>query len=236
MTLARAGGVAALICAVTYLAGFALLVTLLAPLGFGGPDIDPAAVVAFIDARPYVLIAWNSVIYIVNALALTVLVVSLSEVCSARIAGLAAVSRALGLIWAALVLGAGMVANVAVERAASLFPIDPSAAAELWAILHAVELGLGGGNEIAGGAWFLCVSLAALRARILPSWLAGIGFLVGSSGAATLFPPLGESAGALFGLGAIAWFVGAGWVLASTRRHALPVADRSAKDGSSRGM
>lgn len=160
MTLARIGGFAALVCAATYLTGFALLVTLLAPLGFGTSRIDPAAVVAFIDARPGVMIAWNTTIYVVNALALVVLVVALAHRLSPA-PGWAEVTRAFGLIWAALVMGAGMIANVAVERAAALFAEDPVAAADLWAVLHAVELGLGGGNEIAGGVWILCVSIAA---------------------------------------------------------------------------
>ena len=79
MTLSRTGGIAALICAATYLFGFALLVTLLAPLGYGSNDIDPAAVVAFDAARPGILTTWNTVIYVVNALALVVLVVALAE-------------------------------------------------------------------------------------------------------------------------------------------------------------
>lgn len=213
MSLTRAGGLAALLCAATYVAGFALLLTLLAPLGFGTQDIDPAAVAAFSHARPGVLIAWNTTIYIVNALALSVLVVALSAACAPRAPGVAAVARGIGLIWAALVLGAGMIANVAVERAAHLFPADPEAAAELWSILHAVELGIGGGNEVAGGAWLLCASSAGLRAGRLPRPVAALGGLSGLAGALTLFPPLGDTAGAVFGLGAIAWFLGAGRAL-----------------------
>lgn len=52
MTLTRAGGLAALMCAGTYLFGFALLVTLLAPLGFGTDQIDVQAVMAFNHQRP----------------------------------------------------------------------------------------------------------------------------------------------------------------------------------------
>ncbi len=79
MTLRTAGGLAALTCAATYLAGFVLLVTVLAPLRYGTDEIDAAAVAAFIAERPGVLIAWNSLIYVVNALALVVLVVTLRQ-------------------------------------------------------------------------------------------------------------------------------------------------------------
>lgn len=59
MTLTRIGGLAALICTATYIVGFALLVTLLAPLGFGTGDVDQAAVVAFNAARPGVCVPHN---------------------------------------------------------------------------------------------------------------------------------------------------------------------------------
>lgn len=212
MTLYRIGGFAALICAATYLIGFALLVTLLAPLGFGMSQINPAAIVAFIDARPGVMIAWNTTIYVVNALALVVLVVALAHRLSPA-PGWVDVTRGFGLIWAALVLGAGMIANIAVERAAALFAEDPVAAADLWAVLHAIELGLGGGNEIAGGVWILCVSIAAGRTRRLPRIVNALGLLTGLGGLATIFPPLGDVAGALFGLSAIAWFIAVGLAL-----------------------
>ena len=102
-----------------------------------------------------------------------------------------------------------MIANVAVERAVALFPDDPIAAAELWSVLHAVELGLGGGNEIAGGVWILCVSLAGGLPRIVRA----LGLLAGVSGIATLIPALGDPAGAIFGLGAILWFMTTGVAL-----------------------
>lgn len=221
MTLTRIGGFAALICAATYLVGFALLVTLLAPLNFGTNDIDAAAVIAFNDSHPGILTAWNSTIYVLNALALVVLVVALAALLTTDRPGWAAVTRGLGLVWAALVLGAGMTANVALERAAHLYPTDPAAAVDLWTTLHAVELGLGGGNEIAGGVWIACVSLAALLARAMPRTVALLGLITGVAGLVTILPPLGDIAGAIFGLGAIAWFLAVGAVL-TLRRSPRP--------------
>ncbi|NKX44458.1 DUF4386 family protein [Roseicyclus persicicus] len=215
MTLQRIGGLAALVCAATYLAGFALLVTWLAPLGYGTAEVDARGVVDLVHARPGILIAWNTTIYVVNALALVVLVVALSERQAAVTPGWAAVTRAFGLIWAALVLGAGMIANIAVERAAPLHAADPQAAADLWGILHAVELGLGGGNEIAGGVWILCVGIAGLVGRGLARPVAILGVLTGVAGLVTILPALGDAAGAVFGLGAIAWFLGVGAQLLS---------------------
>ena len=220
MTLTQTGGIAALICAATYLIGFALLVTLLAPLGYGSNAIDPAAVLAFDAARPGILTAWNTIIYIMNALALLVLVVALSERQTYTTPGWAAVTRGLGLAWAALVLGAGMIANVALEQAAHLFPSDPTGAVDLWTVLHAVELGLGGGNEIAGGVWIGCVSLAGLIGKNLARLVVYLGLLTGLGGLATVVPDLGEVAGAVFGLGAIVWFLAIGGLLVTDRGKA----------------
>lgn len=216
MTLIKTGGIAALICAATYMVGFALLLTLLAPLGYGTDTIDPVAVVSFTADNPGLMIAWNSTIYIVNALALVLLVLAVHARLVNVTPGWAEATRGFGLIWAALVLGAGMIANVSVEEVARLAEIDPAAAAQSWALLHAVELGLGGGNEIAGGVWMLCVGLAALSGATLPRLTALLAVLVGGAGLLTVVPAIGEATGAIFGLGAILWF---GLVGLSLLRH-----------------
>jgi hypothetical protein len=226
MTLQRIGGLSALVCGATYLIGFAFLVTLLSPLGFGTAGIDARAVVDFINADPGILIFWNTTIYIVNALALAVLVMALSERQASATSGWSAITKAFGLIWATLVLGAGMIANVAVERAAQVYATDPQAAADLWRILHAVELGLGGGNEIAGGVWILCVSIAGMIGHNLSRPVAILGVLTGAGGLATILPALGDIAGAVFGLGAIVWFLGVGAALLTDR----PRPDRVRED------
>jgi hypothetical protein len=213
MSLQKIGGLAGLTCAATYIFGFALLVTLLAPLGFGSSDIDARAIVEFIETGAGVLILWNTVIYILNSLALAVLVVAVHSRLRADTPEWAEVTRALGLIWATLVLGAGMLANVAVERAAALAAADIDRAVGLWETLHAVELGLGGGNEIAGGVWIGCVSLAGWIGRSLGKVTVGLGLLTGIGGLLTLIPVLGDTAGAVFGLGAIAWFIAIGVTL-----------------------
>lgn len=213
MTLQKIGGLAGLTCAATYLFGFAFLVTMLAPMGYGTIDIDARAVVSFIDTSPSLLILWNTVIYILNALALAVLVVTVHARLRTAAPDWAEVTRALGLIWATLVIGAGMIGNIAVERAAYLAPTDMDRAVTLWETLHAVELGLGGGNEIAGGVWICVVSLAGLLYRAFGKVVVAIGLLTGLGGLLTLIPAIGDIAGAVFGLGAIAWFIAVGLAL-----------------------
>ncbi len=198
MTLSHAGGLAALICALTYVIGIAVLLLILVPLGY--LDTPVGELPLAVQTAPGVLIAWNTVIYIVNALALIVLVVALSARMRTNAPAMAAVAQGAGLIWAALVLGAGMIANVAVEMATA----HPDTAGPLWHVLHAVELGLGGGNEIAGGFWIAVVSLGAGH---FGRGIQLVGALTGLSGVATVVPAVGDLAGAVFGVGAILWFL-----------------------------
>lgn len=210
MTMQRVGGIAALICAGTYIFGFVLLVTVMADAGFGSNAIEAAEVVRFTVENQALMITWNTVIYIINSLALAVLVVALAGRLKAVTPAWGNTAFGFGLIWAALVLAAGMIANVTTERVVVLAPSDFDLAVQTWEILHAVELGLGGGNEIAGGVWILCVSLAGLLYKAFGKIVVGLGVLTGLGGLLTILPPLGDVAGAVFGLGAIAWFIAIG--------------------------
>lgn len=213
------GGIAALLCAATYVAGFALMLGLLAPSGYGQPGAAAADIVAFLVEHRTLMLMWNGTIYILNALLLSALAVALGRTLAPGAPGLAAWAQAVGLIWATLVLGAGMVANVGVAQAAALWPTDPEGAATLWRTLHAVELGLGGGNEIAGGVWALLVSLAGRITGRFGLALAAFGTVIGAAGLATVLPVAGETAGVIFGLGYIGWFAWVGVVL--LRRPAI---------------
>ncbi len=213
MTMQRIGGIAALVCAATYIFGFVLLVTVFADSGFGTNAIDAAGIVRFTVENQALMITWNTVIYVLNSLALAVLVVALASRLKAKSPDWGTMTLAFGLIWTTLVLGAGMIGNVTTERMAAMAPNDFEAAVLTWEALHAVELGLGGGNEIAGGVWILCVSVAGLLHRAFGKIVIGLGLLTGLAGLLTILPPLGEVAGAVFGLGAIAWFIAVGLTL-----------------------
>ncbi|SEV87966.1 protein of unknown function [Cognatiyoonia koreensis] len=224
MTMQRIGGLAALACAATYIFGFVLLVTVLADSGYGTSAIDAADTVRFTVENQALMITWNTVIYIVNALALAVLVVALASRLRSKSPDWGSIALAFGLIWTTLVLGAGMVANVTTERVAILALTDFEMAVQTWEILHAVELGLGGGNEIAGGVWILCVSFAGLLHRAFGKIVIALGLFTGIGGLLTILPPLGDVAGAVFGLGAIAWFIAVGLALLFKRDGAATYA------------
>ena len=224
MTMQRMGGLAALVCAATYIFGFVLIMTLLADSGFGATAADSADKVRFIADNQALMITFNTVIYIVNALALGLLVVALTSRVRALSTDWGAATLAFGLVWTTLVLGAGMIGNVTTERVALLAPADFDAAVQTFEVLQAVELGLGGGNEIAGGVWILCVSFAGLLFRAFGKIVIGLGLLTGVGGLLTIIPPLGDVAGAVFGLGAIAWFIAVGLALVFTRDAVAPQA------------
>jgi len=204
------GGVAALVEAATFIIGIAMFVTLLSDYTTGDPT--PAESVAFlVDHQPGLYI-WNVIIFIVFGLFLVPTVLALYERLSSRTPMLAQASAAFGLVWAGLVLAAGMITNIGIGTIADLNETDPAGAETVWSALDAVQNGLGGGNEIAGGVWVLLVSLAALRSGALPTAMNYLGIISGVAGLVTVVPAL-EDVGAVFGIGLIVWFVWLGLTL-----------------------
>jgi len=211
--LTKIGGLAAIGCGLTYVIGFVFLVTVLAPLGAGSDAKDYGAMIAFAAENHAVMAIWNMTIYVVNGVLLAVLAVALWSRLKPETPGLAQVSLVFGGLWATLVIAAGMVANVGLKEAISVFDADPARAAELFQIFSTVENGLGGGNEIAGGVWILMLSIAGLMRAGLSKPLSGLGCVIGACGLVSAIPALSEIAGAVFGLGFIVWFFWVGIAL-----------------------
>ncbi|MFC6799729.1 DUF4386 family protein [Haladaptatus sp. DYSN1] len=220
-SLQRAGGIAALVDAATFVVGFALFFTLIAASNYGSLT-DPSASVEFLVANQLTMYVWNLTIYIVFGIALVVLALALYARLRDGAPALSQVATAFGLIWAGLVIASGMVANVGIGAVVELAGQNAAQAETTWLALQAVENGLGGGNEIAGGVWVLLVSLAALRAGELSRGLNYLGALIGVSGLLTVVPGL-EVLGAVFGLGLIVWFVWVGVVMLRAQEPTLRV-------------
>ena len=211
--LQKMGGVAALIEAATYIVGFALLFTLLAPLA---NDMNPDQYVAFLFDNQALLYIWNLIIYVLNGIFLVVLVLALYERLKIGSPALAQTAAAFGLIWSGLVIASGMLIINNMGVVIDLYSNDPAQAAAVWVGLQAVEEGLGGGVELPGGLWVLLVSWAALRTGALPRALNFLGVVIGLAGLLTLVPTL-DLFEAVFGLGFIIWFIWAGIVLLRSR-------------------
>ena len=200
----KAGGVAALIEAATFVVGIALGFTMLAPYVAG--ELDLGETLEFLADNQAVMYIWNIVIYLVFGTFLVVLVLALFDRLRARAYAVALTAAAFGLIWATLMFASGMVFNIGTSTVIDLYGSEPTQAEPVWLAISSVLDGLGGGNEIVGALWILLVSLAALKAAGLPRFLNYLGIVIGIAGLITIVPGL-EDVGLIFGLGSIVWFI-----------------------------
>ncbi len=207
--LQKIGGIAALGAALAYLVGFALMLSVLMPDNPGA--LDAAQRLAFLVDRQAIVVVWNVIIYVCFGVVLVVLALALRARLSARPA-LGDLATAFGLIWAGLVIAAGMIANTGLTAAAKLYQTNPQQAGALWNSVATVQDGIGGGVELVGGLWVILISWSALRQALLPPWLNYLGLAVGLAGVLTVIPALKEL-GALFGVGQIIWFAWLGAVM-----------------------
>ncbi len=213
-TADRWGGIGALVATATFVFGIGLFVTTLADYTSGDPT--PAESVDFLVGHQGTLFSWYLVIYLVFGAAIIPLTRALHRKLAPGSPGLADVGAAFGYIWAGLMFATGMIANIGIGAVADLAATDPAAAESLWLSIETVSNGLGGGNELVGGAWVLLVSLAAIRQRALSHFVNGIGVLSATAGLVTVIPGL-EDVGMVFGLGLIVWFAAVGVTLLRNR-------------------
>lgn len=217
--LNKLGGYAALIEAATYIIGMVVLIAMLAPAGYGDTGLSPNERVLFLVDNQNVLFAWNFTIYVVNAVFLAILAVALSRRLHTDTPALAQLSLTFGTIWATLVLAAGMVANVGFAEVIRLHATSSEEAAALWTVVHTIENGLGGGNEIAGGVWALVLGFAFLASTTFSKPLAYFSLVIGLAGLSTVLPGMSDIGGPIFGLGFIVWFIWVGIVLVRAPAH-----------------
>ncbi|WP_068108364.1 hypothetical protein [Tropicimonas marinistellae] len=215
MTLRQSGSLAAFGAAGTYGVGVALLILVLIPAGYGFDPTAAEEAVGFLMRNSEMMIAWNTIVYVLNAILLGVLVVALHELISSEAPQLMRVSSLFGMVWVGLLLAAGMVANSGLAAVAFIVREDVHAATVLWQVLRAVEDGLGGGNEIAGALWLAGSMIAA---RSLPVAVRMLGIAAGAAGLATLVPALSRPMGAVFRFATLAWFVAIGVALSRGTR------------------
>lgn len=217
-SLQKIGGVSALIMAAAFVVGIAVFLGVLTPAGYFDADVEAAQKAAILaDNQALVSISYLTS-FVTFGIFLVVLALALYERLKAGSPAVAQTATAFGLIWAGLVIASGMVANVGIGRVIDLYGNDPAQAGSVWSAIESVQLGLGGGNEIAGGLWVLLISWAAMRAGELPRALNYLGVVIGVSGLLTVVPVLEvlgtvEALGAVFGLGLIVWFAWLGIVM-----------------------
>ena len=116
------------------------------------------------------------------------------------------IATVFGIIWASIIIASGMIYNIGIESVAVIFGDNPDQAATVWLAIESIFEGLGGGNEIVGGAWIFLVSWAGLRFGEFSKALNFLGAVIGVAGFISAVPGLAGS-GLIFGLGQIVWFV-----------------------------
>jgi len=205
-TRQKAGGVAALTASATIVIGLGMYATLLSDYTAG--DIEPSESVDFIAHHYSTMYIWNLIVMVVFGALLVPLALALYERLKAGSAALAQAATAFALIWAGLLIGAGMITLIDLGTIADLAETDPDRAETVWLALDSVEQGMGGTIEIVGGLWVLLISWSALRAHQFPKALNYLGVVMGVSAFATIVPAL-ELVGVVFGLGLIVWL---GWL------------------------
>lgn len=205
----KAGGISAGLAAATVVVGLGMFAFLLSDYTTGDPT--PAESVAFLADNYAALYIWN----LITLITFSVLLVVVSLALYRRLAGrrvLAQTATAVAMIWAGLLVAAGMVLNIGFGTVVDLHGTDPALAESTWLAIDTVGNGLSGGMEIFGPIWVLLISFAALRTGALPKALNYLGVVMAVAGLATIVPAL-EAVGAIFGLGLIVWLSWIGVVL-----------------------
>jgi len=210
--LQKMGGIAALIGAATNLLALVVLLTILAPTGYGSDD--PGQVVAFLANNQAFIRVWYLIIYLVFGVSMIFLALALYERLKAGSPALAQAVTTFGLIYAVLVIVIGTLAINNLSTVVKLYGENPAQAAMVWLTLDSVETGLGagGGETIVNALWLLLLSWVALWAGELPRVLNYLGVAIGVAGIlSVVLASLGLSA--VYGLGLIIWFIWLGIVL-----------------------
>jgi hypothetical protein len=208
--LQKMGGIAALYAGAAYV--FAM-VGYLFVLDIRGV-VDPVQKVAFLVDNQAFLYILNLFVYVVWGVFMVVLALALYERLKAGSPAFVQTATAIGIIWACVVIAAGMVNNVGMETVVDLYATDQAQAATVWLAIKSVVDGLGGtGGETLGGTWILLVSWAALRAGELPRALNYLGAVIGVAGILSTVPALYGVLGPLFGVVQIVWFIWLGIIM-----------------------
>ena len=205
-TLQKMGGIAALIGAATNLLALVVLLTILAPTGYGSDD--PGQVVVFLANNQAFIRGWYLIIYLVFGVSMIFPALALYERLKAGSPALAQAVITLGLIWAVLIIVNGTLSINNVSTVVKLYGENPAQAATVWVTLDSVENGLGnnGGETMVNALWFLLLSWAALRARELARVLNYLGMVTGVAGILSVVLAL-PALTALYAFGLIIWLV-----------------------------
>lgn len=217
--LQKAGGIAALLSAASYVFAIGLFLTLMKPLA--DPGLGIGDYVAFSTAHGFLIYIWNFSMYIIHGVCLVILVLALHERIRGAAPRLSLVASGLGLIWTAFVLLSGFINLYGNEALAALYAKSPAGAETFKTALTTITVGIDTSDRCLGSLWMALISLGALRSRAMPKGASILGLVLGMAALALslILPVTDVSASFLFAFGAIAWWVILG--IAMIRRPGL---------------
>jgi len=206
----KAGGIASLVCGLTYIFGFVLFFGLIeAP----ADDTETSHLTFLLSQRDTFFMGYI-VIGIVFSLGLILLNQSLLKIYKSTSPITAQFNSSLGNIWATFVLASTFIFLVSLPSLANYANTSEDNAV---VVLNSVDIvidALGGGIELLGALWVLLISYMGIKAKKYANIIHIMGVAVGIAGVLTLFSgisfletvPLFEATTAIFGLGQIVWF------------------------------
>ncbi len=162
----------------------------------------------------------NFAMYVLFGVLLSVLVVGIYHRQRQQTPLLAQFAALFGCVWVAIIIAAGMVANVGLDSVLQLSRDNPVEAMQLMKTINTIVEGLGGGNEIVGGLWMVLISIAGLKGPVFSQYLNKLGLLIGTAGIASVYPL--DFFTQIFGLGQIVWFIWIGVLLLKQQPPLIP--------------
>lgn len=212
------GALASSLAATCFVIGFVVYFASFADSGYPSISDSNGEQVRFMLNHFALLQTWYAIVYLLFGACLVVIVTVLQSRVVSTGDLLASIANIFGLIWSALMFFSGLLINVGLNQISEVHAYSEEQAITLWMVIYALLDSLGGRNELVGGAWLLLLNVSSFKQASLPTWLSFTGMSVGAAGISTCIPGL-EIAGFLFGMGAIAWFIGLSVVLPRHNVH-----------------
>ena len=133
-TLQKVGGIAALICAGTFILAMGLVATLLTPMLDSSLPYDQF--MAFYLPHRSLVFLWHFSMYLVNGTFLTLLVLALYQQFKTSAPALSLVATCFGLFWTGLIFASGFISLYGWQTIDMLSSTDPSQAETLRLVVY----------------------------------------------------------------------------------------------------
>ncbi len=148
----------------------------------------------------------HSLIYIVFGISLLILVLGLYKQLKKKDSLLLNLGTLFGIFWSFAVILTGIIFNVSQNFLKTLYIENPELAITIFSTVELIRESLGGGSEILGGIWILCISIITLKEKFFSKSLSYFGILIGVVGILSDLPNF-EIFTMIFGLTQIIWFI-----------------------------